>query len=150
MIRVSTAEAELAYEWRALVEIAVADPFWSRNKVDNPGPTHPRPTVRPHFEVRLLVPLQLWRFEFFCFALILDRLLADPADREGADGFGDEIRIFARTLDRIEYDLELWRDRDTYQRRLRCVGITDCAEDAQSTLRHEIVNIRLSHGEMPR
>lgn len=142
-------KTKLAYEGRTLIEIAVANPCRPDNEVDNSWPAHSRGTVRPRFEVRLLITLQLRRFELFGFALILDGLFARPADYHRASMSGDEIWIFSRTLDGIEDDLEARSDRDPYQCRLRRTLVTDRAKNSQLGLPHESVQIRLSHLEPP-
>lgn len=51
-------ESELGYQRRALIEVAVANPPWPHDEVDNPWPSHPSGTVRPDLEIHLLVPRQ--------------------------------------------------------------------------------------------
>lgn len=147
MICATTSESELTYEWRVLVEVAIPNPRRPHHEVDDPRPTHSLRAVRPSLKICLLVPLQFRCFEFFTFALVLDSSLARPpaVDNKRTGGPGDEIRIFARTLDRIEDNLQLLRDRYSYQSRLRSASLADCAENAKSAFRHERVKVNVSH-----
>ena len=138
-----TTKSELADQGRVLFEVAVANPGRAHNEVDNSRPTQSRGTVREEFKICLLVYLQVRWFKFFGFAFVLDGLLACPpaADNERTGRPRDEVRIFTGTLNSIEDNLKLWRDRYSYQSRLWCTGLTDCPEDAQSGFRNESVNV---------
>ena len=86
-------EAELGYQWRTLIEIGIANPPRTHNEVDNSWPRHPRGTVSPNLEVRLLVPLQFRWFEFRSLALILNGLLASTPSAYDERAGGLAIRF---------------------------------------------------------
>ena len=150
-IRSRSSEHELTRERRVLVEVAIADPGRPNHEVDDSWPTQVEAAFRPNLEVHFLAVVQFASSEFLRLALELDGLLAlsPTADNERTAGSGDEVGIFTRSLDRIEDDFKLLGDRDSYQGRLRRIGMTDCPENAKSMRRHKSVEVSLSHGSLP-
>jgi len=109
-------ERKFSDERWILIEIAVADPFWSYDEGHTTWPSEPSRSVRPCLQVRVLEAYQLRSSEFSGIAFVLHRLLACPADNERAPGSGRQIFKFPRTADRIENDLEIWSNSDANQR----------------------------------
>jgi hypothetical protein len=125
-----------------LVEVAITNPRWTYDEVYNTRPTHSRRAIRPHLEIDLLVPLQIRGSQFLSLALVLDRLLPGPANRERTGGSCNKVWIFAGALHCIEDDLQVWGDREPHQCRLWRMGFRDCAKNPQPGLSNECEEIR--------
>ena len=51
--------------------------------------------------------------------LVLDGCFIVPPDDEGCAWAGSQVLALARTLDRVKYEFQVRRHRDTHKRRLR-------------------------------
>jgi hypothetical protein len=128
-----------------VLEVTVSRPRRSNSKVRYARPTLAFRAIWVDGKVDPFAAVKIFAAWLISQPLVLNGCFIVPADYKGCAWAGSQVLALARGFDRVEYEFQIRRHRDTHKRRLRPLVLRNASDHRKLVVPNEFVQLPFGH-----